>query len=123
MTGRCVESLIRNVSYDVVGHPRGKTEICMQANPPEGCSQRTVRNLQRCDGVSGRCTIDLAWAEDFGGNGQLGPDPCRFIVKQILNVKYTCSHNGDSKTAQLERRPYTTDCSAASLGTATLNCP
>jgi hypothetical protein len=123
MGGRCVESVIRNVSYVVEGTPDGQ-KICMNANPPDGCARRRL-NIQKCDGQSGRCTIKIAWAESFGGEGELGSDPCPFIVKNVLDIQYTCSHNGATKDADPGdfRPPMDGGCEARLLGTAVLSCP
>lgn len=118
-----MESVIRNVSYVVEGTANGQM-ICPNANPPGGCQRRRI-DIQKCNGQGGRCTIKVAWAESFGGDGELGSDPCPFIVKNVVDIKYTCSHDGASKDAQPgDFRPSNdAGCTAASLGTAVLSCP
>jgi hypothetical protein len=120
-------STIQDVSYEVRASPAGGPggTICTSANPPDPvCGGR--RPIDKCRGVAGRCTIVISWAGSFGGDGELGADPCPFIVKDVLGVRYACSHDGRIRyaaPADFPARGTPDDCIPRPLGTATLNCP
>jgi hypothetical protein len=109
------------VSYEVVGHPTGNTTICMNANDPRGCPRKQVET----GGCGDRsCDLKIAWAGDFGGGGHLGGDPCPFIVKNVYNLRYTCSHDGRSKAASRQNfMPTKVGCTAEPIGEVTISCP
>jgi hypothetical protein len=119
--GRCIETRIASISYDVRGHERGQT-ICTNSNPPGTCG--STEHPTTCVGQR-TCQLKIAWAGAFGGGGDLGRDPCEFIVKNVYNLRYTCSHNGASKQAQPRDfiTPDNAGCSPRLLDTVTLSCP
>jgi hypothetical protein len=120
-------SVIGDISYEVRANPAGGRAgtICLAADPPDPlCSGR--RPIDKCRGATGTCTITISWAGSFGGDGDLGADPCPFIVKDVLDVRYSCSHDGVMRHAVPDDFPSIGgphDCAARSLGTATLTCP
>jgi hypothetical protein len=119
--GRCVESNITSVSYDVQGADNGQM-ICINANPPSGCP-RQQESTGFCNGKRS-CDLRIAWT-GLGGGGDLGDDPCEFIVKNVYNLRYTCSHDGSSRQARPRDfiTPMGAGCTARVLDTVTLSCP
>jgi hypothetical protein len=120
--GKCVESRITSVTYDVEAPDNGRT-ICMNANPPTDCQERPV-SVDACNGMTS-CTLKIAWAGTPGGGGDLGGDPCEFVVKNVRNLRYTCSHDGSSRQARPRDfiTPTGAGCTPRVLDTVTLSCP
>jgi hypothetical protein len=96
--------------------------ICINANPPSGCP-RQQESTGFCNGKRS-CDLRIAWT-GLGGGGDLGDDPCEFIVKNVYNLRYTCSHDGSSRQARPRDfiTPMGAGCTARVLDTVTLSCP